>query len=119
MRKFIFIFMLLFTTVARAAHFETLVEVTLKIEDPNMYTRVKNVKFDGNDIILDDPDMFKPRKLLTQKLTPGRYMINWSTEKSNPKWSEQPVINNERILVIEGGDTAVKINIRGDIISLY
>lgn len=111
--------LLLLTTTATAAHFENPVDLTIKIEDPNMYTRVKEVKFDGNEIKLDESDMFKPRKVYTQKLIPGRYHLTWSTEKSNPKWGEQAVTDFQKIVVIEGGDSVIRINIRGETISLY
>lgn len=116
------LFLLLFlftTTTLSAAHFENLVTLTIKVEDPNMYTRIRSVKFDGDDIALDESDMFKPRKVYTTKLIPGRYMLYWSTEKSNPKWGEQAIVEHEKVLVVERGDSTLRIGIKGDAVTLF
>ena len=34
--------------------------------------------------------MFKPRKQVQYKLPPGRYILNWSTEKVPAKWEKEP-----------------------------
>jgi len=103
-----------------SAHFENLVDLTIKVEDASFNLRVKSVKFNNQEIKLDDPDMFKPRKIAQLRLTPGRYMLNWSTEKSGTLIGKtSPITEHERIVVLESGDITVKINIKGDTVSLY
>ena len=103
-----------------SAHFENLVDVTIKVEDASFNLRVKAVKFNNQEIKLDDPDMFKPRKIMQVKLTPGRYMLTWSTEKLGTLIGKtSPITEHERIVVLESGDASVKINIKGDSVSLY
>lgn len=103
-----------------AAHFESLVDLTVKVEDASFNLRVKNVTFNNQEIKLDDPDMFKPRKTTQYKLSPGRYMLTWATEKGGAIWgTTSPITEHERIVVLESGDVSVKINIKGDAVSLY
>jgi hypothetical protein len=102
-----------------AAHIETLIDLTIKAEDASYYHRIKSLRFNGLEITLDAPDMFKPRKTVDYKLPPGRYMLNWSTEKSGGRWQEEGNKSFERILVLESGDTAVRVAIKGDTITLY
>ena len=102
-----------------AAHFESHVQLTIKVEDLNYNLTVKSLKFNGEEIKLESPDMFKPRKEIQIKLTPGRYPLVWTTQKGNPKWSEDPPKTFEKILVLESGDTAVRINIKGENVTLY
>lgn len=119
MNRLFTLLFLFFVMPLSAAHFENLVTLTIKVEDANMYTRVKSLKFEGVEIPLDESDMFKPRKVHTTKLVPGRYMLYWSTEKSNAKWGEAPVVEHEKVLVVESGDVTLKINIKGDAVSLF
>lgn len=102
-----------------AAHFENLVELTIKVEDQSFNLKIKNVSFNGEQIKLDDPDNFKPRKLISYKLPPGRYMLNWSTEKGVQRWGSDSVAQHEKILVLESGDTSVKISVKGDVATFY
>ncbi len=104
-----------------AAHFEHMIDLTITVEDVGFNLSVKSVKFNGQEIKLDAPDMFKPRKEAKYRLAPGRYILNWTTEKGGggPKWATEVPVDHERILVLESGDTSVKVNIRGDNISLY
>ena len=102
-----------------AAHFENLVDLTLKVEDAAYNLRIKSMRFNGLDIPLDASDLFKPRKIVQYKLPPGRYMLNWSTEKNGARWQEEAVKNHERILVLETGDHIVRIGIKGDDVSIY
>lgn len=110
-----------FISPIAAAHLEQMVDLTVTIEDVGFNLSVKNVKFDGQELKLESPDMFRPRKEAKYRLAPGRYMINWSTEKGGggPRWASEVPRVHERILVLESGDTTVKVNIRGDTISLY
>lgn len=102
-----------------AAHFETNVQVTLKIEDQNYNLGVKSASFNGEEIKLDPPDMFKPRKEVQFKLPPGRYSLTWTTQKGGPKWAEEPPKVFEKILVLESGDSVVRVNIKGENVTLY
>jgi hypothetical protein len=105
---------------ALGAHFENMVELTIKIEDASFNHKVRSFKFNDEEIKLDDPEMFKPRKIFTSRLRPGRYMLSWSTVKGGAVWNNNsPVTEHERILVLEGEDIAIKINIKGDSITLY
>lgn len=125
MRRSIFVLLaflgsFFFPFCIKAAHFENLVDLTVKVEDASFNLRIKNVKFNNQDIKLDDPDMLKPRKTAQYKLPPGRYMLNWSTEKGGAVWGNaSPITEHERIVVLESGDVSVKINIKGDTVSLY
>jgi hypothetical protein len=113
--------LLLFTfVVGESAHFENLIDLTLKIEDANFNLRMKSVTFNGDALKLNDTNILKPRKEEHFRLPPGRYMLLWSTEKAVARFAQEPLIkNHERILVLEHGDTSIRINIRGDDISLY
>ena len=102
-----------------AAHFENLVDLTIKVEDANYNLKVKSLRFNGLEIQLDPPDLFKPRKLLQYRLPPGRYALNWASEKTGGRWQEEGTKTHERILVLESGDQIVRISIKGDAISLY
>ena len=122
MRKlypFFLIFILLGCPYLKAAHFENIVELTVKVEDQNYNLRIKSVKFNGQEIKLDEPDMFKPRKEVVLHLPPGRYPLIWATEKGGPKWAEDGPKIHEKILVIESGDSTVKVSIKGDVVTLY
>lgn len=94
-------------------------DLTLKIEDGSFNLKVRDFKFNGEEIHLDPPDMFKPRKILQLKLQPGRYSFSWTSEKKQVRWSEEPLKLHEKILVLENGDSVVKINIKGDVITMY
>ncbi len=102
-----------------AAHFENPVDLTIKVEDGSFNIKIKELKFNGEEIKLEPSDMFKPRKIFHAKLQPGRYSLVWSTEKTQIRWSEDPTTMHEKILVLESGDTVVKINIKGDVITMY
>ncbi len=102
-----------------AAHFENPVDVSLKIEDASFHLKIKDLKFNGEDIQLDPSDMFKPRKVMQFKLQPGRYALAWTTERSQTRWSETPIKHHEKIVVLEGGDSTVRISIKGDAITMY
>lgn len=103
-----------------SAHLENFIDVTIKVEDASFNLKVKNVSFDNHEIKLDDSDMFKPRKIFQQRLTPGRYILSWSTEKSGTlSANSSPTTNHEKIVVLESGDAQVRINIKGDSVSLY
>lgn len=120
MKLCLFIFFMFAFTHLSAAHFEQIVELTLKVEDQAYNLKIKSVNFNGQEIPLENPnDMFKPRKEIRFKLPPGRYPLTWSTDKGGPKWAETPPKVHERILVLESGDSIVKINIKGDTVSLY
>lgn len=101
------------------AHFENLIELTVKIEDASFTHKIKSVEFNNEEIQLDPTDMFKPRKILKYKLSPGRYVMRWTTEKTISKWSDEPIKNFEKIVVLENGDGIVRINLKGDAISMY
>lgn len=101
-----------------AAHFENLIDLFIKVEDAAYNFRVTALRFNGEEIPLDESDIFKPRKSLQYKLQPGRYMLNWTTEKSTVRWQDEPIKEHERILVLESGDHQVRISIKGDSISL-
>lgn len=102
-----------------AAHFEALVDLTIKVEDPSYNISVKSFKFNNQDVKLDAPDMFKPRKELKVVLPPGRYPISWVIEKNQGRWSDEKPKSIEKILVLESGDTVVKVNIKGETVTLY
>lgn len=102
-----------------AAHLENKIDLHLKIEDGSYTLHVKDVRFNGEEIILDPPDMFKPRKAIAYKLPPGRYHVNWTTEKGFGKWKEGQIKEHERIVVLESGDSSVKVGIKGETITLY
>ncbi len=103
-----------------SAHFENFIELTIKIEDLNFKLKVSNVKFNGEEIPLDEPHPFKPRKVATFKLPPGRYTLTWTTERISFKLpNESPTTDHSRILVLEGGDTVVHVSIKGEAINLY
>ena len=112
------VFILLATPLI-AAHFENPVDLTIKVEDGSFNLKIKEVKFNNEDIKLDPPDMFKPRKLMQTKLQPGRYTLSWITEKTQIRWSEEPIKTHEKIIVLENGDSTVRINIKGESISMY
>jgi hypothetical protein len=105
-------------TPLSAAHFESPVAVTIKVEDMSYQLRVKALSFNGEEIALDEPDFFRPRKVVCYKLQPGKYVLNWTSQKGGGKWADKEN-KHERILVIEGGDTEVRIHIKGDSITLY
>jgi hypothetical protein len=113
------LFLFFIALPAFAAHFENPVELTIKVEDGSFNLKVKDLKFNGEEIKLDPSDMFKPRKIFQTKLQPGRYSLVWSTEKTQTRWSEEPTKLHEKTLVLESGDTLVKINIKGDVITMY
>lgn len=113
-----FTFTALWAASLSAAHIENLVVLTFKVEDMAYNFRIKSLSFNGLEIPLDESDMFKPRKVMEYKLPPGRYMLNWTTEKTG-RWQDQPIQNHERILVLESGDNTVRVAIKGDVISLY
>lgn len=102
-----------------AAHFENLVDLTIKVEDPSYNISIKSLKFNNQDVKLDEPDMFKPRKELKMTLSPGRYPITWVVEKGQGKWADEKPKVIEKILVLESGDSVVKINIKGETVNLY
>jgi hypothetical protein len=102
-----------------AAHFENLVDLTFKVEDASFCIKMKSLKFNDEEIKLDPSDMFRSRKVLQYKLPPGRYFLYWSTEQTSARWSDPPVKNHEKILVLESGDGIVRVNIKGDSISIY
>jgi hypothetical protein len=113
-------FVLMFVSMnAFGAHFENLIELTIKVEDASYSHRVKTLHFNGEEIKLDPSDMFKPRKILQYKLPPGRYTLIWTTEKTPIRWSEDSIKRFEKILVLEHGDGVVKINLKGENVSLY
>lgn len=118
-----FFFKALFFIVAisplSAAHFENLVDLTIKVEDPSYNVSIKSMKFNNQEVKLDEPDMFKPRKELNLKLPPGHYPLVWIVEKGGGKWSDTKPTTIEKILVLESGDTVVKINIKGETVNLY
>lgn len=109
----------LFSATLSAAHFESLVDLTVKVEDAAYNFRIKSLRFNGLDIPLDESDIFKPRKVLQYRLQPGRYLLNWTTEKSGGRWQDEPVKTHERILVLESGDNQVRVAIKGDAVTLY
>jgi hypothetical protein len=111
--------MLLFPLSGFGAHFENLINLTIKIEDASYSHKIKTLEFNEEEITLDVSDMFKPRKILQQKLPPGRYLLNWSTEKTPVKWSEEATKTFEKIIVLEHGDGVVRVNVKGDAISMY
>lgn len=110
--------LLCFSSSLYAAHFENLIDLSIRVEDAAYNFRVKSLRFNGEEIPLDDSDIFKPRKSLQYKLQPGRYMLNWTTEKSTVRWQDEPIKEHERILVLESGDNQIRITIKGDAISL-
>lgn len=111
---------LLFPLFLFSAHFENLIDLTIKVEDASFNHRVKSISFNNQEIKLDDPDMFKPRKISQHHLSPGRYMLTWTTEKSGTLIANaSPLTKHEKIVVLESGDVSVKINIKGDTVSLY
>ena len=112
-------FTLLLFTMVEGAHFEQMVDLTIKVEDAGYSLKVKALRFNGLEVALDEPDLFKPRKVLQYKLPPGRYMLNWSTEKSSAQWHEDGTKAHESILVLESGDSLVRVGIKGDAISMY
>ncbi len=118
MKQLILAFCLL-TLSLSAAHFENLVELTVKVEDAGYNLKIKSLRFNGLEVPLEEPDLFKPRKVLQYQLQPGRYLLNWSTEKSSGHWQEQGVKVHERILVLESGDNLVRVGIKGDTIVMY
>lgn len=111
--------LLLSPLLGHAAHFENLIDLTIKIEDASYGHKIKSLQFNNEEITLDASDMFKPRKILQYKLAPGRYMLNWSTEKTPAKWSEDSTKIFEKIIVLEHGDGIVRVNVKGDVISMY
>lgn len=102
-----------------AAHFENYIDVTLKVEDMSYNLVVKSVTFNGEEVPLDKADFFNPRKIVQYKLLPGKYMLTWKTQKGTGKWADEGIILHERILVLESGDTTVRVNIKGTSITLY
>src|ERR1700733_1715425 len=105
-------------TYMHTAHLESLVEINFRIEDVNFKSQIKNVSFNGEEIELDDSDYFKPRKITNYRLPPGRYMLQWNTEKVGVKLATDPPNKiHERIVAIESGDKEVRILIKGDNIS--
>lgn len=115
----LFFCILLLSSPLFAAHFENLIDVTIKAEDASFSLKMKSLKFNGEELVLEPSDLTKPRKLVQYKLPPGRYILNWSTEKVPAKWVADPVKEHERILVLENGDGLVRVNIRGDTIQMY
>ena len=111
--------LLIIPMIAFGAHFENLIDLTIKVEDGSFTIRVKSLQFNGEEIKLDPSDMFKPRKIMQYKLSPGRYILNWSTEKNPVKWTEESAKNFEKILVLEHGDGIVRVNIKGETITMY
>lgn len=103
-----------------SAHIEKLIDLTIKVEDPSFNVTVKDVSFDGQEIPLDAPNhLNKLRKATSYRLLPGRYVINWTTEKTSMKRLDEKPQQHERILVLESGDATVRVCIKGDILSLY
>jgi hypothetical protein len=102
-----------------AAHLENKVDLHIKVEDGSYTLHVKEFRFNGEEIKLEDHDMFKPRKAVSYKLPPGRYYVNWSTEKGFGKWKEGDVKEHERIVVLESGDSVVRLSIKGENIAIY
>jgi len=117
--KSIVFIMVLNPMIGFGAHFENLIDLTIKVEDASYNNRVKSLQFNGEEVKLDASDMFKPRKILQYKLPPGRYMLNWTTEKSPTKWTEDAIKNFERILVLESGDGIVRVFVKGEGITMY
>ena len=115
----ILLFFLFAAEAVHAAHFENLIDLTIKLEDPSYNVSIKSFKFNNQEIQLDEPDMFKPRKVLNLKLPPGRYPLIWVVEKGGGRWSDQKPAVIDKILVLESGDTVVKINIKGETVNLY
>jgi hypothetical protein len=111
--------LLLFPLSGFGAHFENLIDLTIKVEDASFSHKIKALQFNEEEITLEASDMFKPRKILQYRLPPGRYMLNWSTEKTPVKWSEEATKNFEKIIVLEHGDGVVRVNVKGDVISMY
>jgi len=109
----------LFTFSLSAAHFENMVDLTIKVEDAAYNLRIKSLRFNGLEVTLGEPDFLKPRKVLQYKLQPGRYLLNWSTEKSGGHWQDQGIKTHERILVLESGDNLVRVGIKGETITMY
>ncbi|MCE5316022.1 MAG: hypothetical protein LLG04_01490 [Parachlamydia sp.] len=110
--------LLCITSALSAAHFENMIDLSIKVEDAAYNFRVKSLRFNGVEVPLDESDIFKPRKVMQYKLQPGRYMLNWTTEKSTVRWQDEPIKDHERILVLESGDNLIRITIKGDAISL-
>jgi hypothetical protein len=96
-----------------------MVELIIKVEDASYSLKVVDVAFNNEAIPLEAANMFKPRAEKKYKLAPGRYMLVWRTEKGTGRWSDEPIINHERILVLESGDSVVRVNIKGDGVTLY
>ncbi len=120
MRPFIFFITIFLPLFSFAAHFENLVDLTIKIEDVNLKIKITNLNFNGEEVKLDEPDLFKPRKIARYRLPPGRYMLNWTTEKAGTKFAnESPSENHERILVLERGDITINVTIKGNAINLF
>lgn len=121
MKKFsiFFLFLALLTGGGFAAHFENMVDLTIKAEDAAYNLRIKSLRFNGLEVGLEESDLFKPRKVLQYKLQPGRYMLTWTTEKSGGRWQDDGIKTHERILVLESGDNVVRVGIKGDVIALY
>ena len=119
MLRWLILFPFLCCAPLAAAHFESLVELTLKIEDPSYNVTVKSLKFNNQDVKLDEPDMFKPRKEFKVVLPPGRYPIIWTVEKGQGRWADEKPKVIEKILVLESGDSVVKVNIKGETVNLY
>lgn len=117
--SFILILFALFCAPLIAAHFENPIDLTVKIEDGSFNLKIKDFNFNGEVINLDPSDMFKPRKVFQLRLQPGRYPFNWTTEKSQVRWSEEPQKFHEKIIVLEHGDSQIRINIKGDTITMY
>jgi|GEM_PF-4523858 len=113
------IFSITFFSSLPAAHFENLVDLTIKVEDPSYNVSVKSLKFNNQEVKLDEPDMFKPRKEMKVTLPPGRYPIVWVVEKGQGKWADEKPKSFEKILVLESGDQVVKVNIKGESVTLY
>ena len=112
--------LIFFCNALFAAHIENLVSINLKIEDVNFKTQMKSVVFNGESIELDPSELFKPRKAVNYRLPPGRYIVQWSTEKVGVKLAnDPPPMLNEKIIAIESGDKDVRISIKGNSITLY
>ncbi len=116
----IYLFLALTPLKITGAHFENLVNLTVKIEDANFNLKIKNAKFNGQELRLEESEFSKPRSVTAYKLPPGRYIVQWSTHKPAMRFANEPAfIEHERILVLENGDTIVRISIKGDTIAIF
>jgi hypothetical protein len=115
----IFAFFLVFPFFSLSGvYLQNPVEVNLEAED-TIGIKLCSLKVGDQDIPLERANIFSPRKKIKFSFYPGNYFVSWSTIKEASKGSSGAPTENVRLIVIERGDSIIRIKISGNEISIY